>query len=91
MPSGFPEGIFVIIYNGVVLWLVKKEIAYRYLKEVVCVRFSLIEFHSGLRVVCIVNAFCSLTGALFNNTKPAIIYKAYLLGAYLCVFFTKIR
>jgi len=38
-----------------------------------------------------VNAFYSLTSVLFNNTKPAIIYKAYLLGAYLCVFFTKIR
>jgi hypothetical protein len=46
MPSGFPEGIFVIIYNRVVLWLVKKEIAYRYLKEVVCVRFNPIEFQS---------------------------------------------
>jgi len=28
------------------LWLVKKEIAYRYLKEVVCVRFNPIEFQS---------------------------------------------
>jgi len=46
MPSGFPEGIFVIIYNRAGLWLVKKEIAYRYLKEVVCVRFNPIEFQS---------------------------------------------
>ena len=69
MPSGFPEGIFVIIYNRLVLWLVKKEIAYRYLKEVVCVRFSLIEFHSGLRVVCIVNAFYSLTSVFFTKIR----------------------
>mgnify|MGYP001041529608 CR=1 FL=1 len=46
MPSGFPEGIFVIIYNRGRLWMVKKEIAYRYLKEVVCVRLSPIEFLS---------------------------------------------
>lgn len=48
MPSGFPEGIFVIIYiyNRAGLCLVKKEIAYRYLKEVVCVRFNPIEFQS---------------------------------------------
>ena len=46
MPSGFPEGIFVIIYligRGCV-W--SKEIAYRYLKEVICVRFNTIEFQS---------------------------------------------
>lgn len=46
MPSGFPEGIFVIIHVIGGLWLVKKEIAYRYLKEVVCVRFNPIEFQS---------------------------------------------
>ena len=67
MPSGFPEGIFVIIRVIGLGCVWSKKIAYRYLKEVVCGRFNPMEFQSRKRVAYIVNAFYSLTSVLFTK------------------------